>query len=161
MENIPIEIYCKSKQEVEMSKNIIIGTILVVVSAILFSGCAKSVTCKSQDSSELRVSVLEDSVDPLIVTNRWNPFVGGWFADDVIESDSRVTATMTAPAVFTIWGSKRIIMDGEKDTVYLGEDSYKCGGDLSILTKLVKKINKAKIDDRLRALEASTDEGRY
>ncbi|MDQ1268346.1 MAG: hypothetical protein QG560_989 [Campylobacterota bacterium] len=144
-----------------MSKKIIIGTMLVVAGIVLFSGCAKSATCKSQDNSELRVSVLEDSIDPSIVTYRWNPFIGGWFSDDVVESDSRVTATMTAPAIFTIWGSKRIVMDGEKDTVYLGEDSYKCGGDLSILTKLVKKINKAKVDDRLRALESSTDEGRY
>jgi hypothetical protein len=136
-----------------MSKNIIIGIMLITAGMVLFSGCAKSATCTGKDNSELRVSVLEDSTDPSIITYRWNPFIGGWFSDDVVESDSRVTATMTAPAIFTIWGSKRIIMDGEKDTVYLGEDSYKCSGDLSILTKLVKKINKAKIDDRIRALE--------
>lgn len=144
-----------------MSKNIVIGMLLLAVGVGLFSGCAKSVTCKSQDNSDLRVSVLEDSVDPLIVTYRWNPFIGGWFTDDVATDKSTVTATMTQPAIFTIWGSKRIVMDGEKDTVHLGEDTYKCNNDLSILTTLVKKINKAKMDDRLRALESSTDQGRY
>jgi hypothetical protein len=144
-----------------MSKNIITGTILIAIGIVLFSGCAKSVTCTSQENSELRVSVLEDSIDPSIITYRWNPFIGAWFSEDVFESDSKVTANMTNPAIFTIFGAKRIIMDGEKDTVYLGEDSYKCSGDLSILTKLVKKINKAKIDDRLRALDSSMEQGRY
>lgn len=144
-----------------MNKNIIISALLLGVSVSLFSGCAKSVTCKSQDNSDLRVSVLEDSVDPLIVTYRWNPFIGGWFMDDVATDKSTVTATMTQPAIFTIWGSKRIVMDGEKDTVYLGEDSYKCNNDLSILTKLIEKINKAKIDDRLRSLNSDINQGRY
>lgn len=161
MEIISIEIYLNSTKEVKMSKDIVIGTLLLAVSVGLFSGCAKSVACTAKDSSQLRVSVLEDSVDPLIVTNRWNPLVGGWFNNDVIESESKVTATMTTPALFTTFGSKRIILDGSNDMVYLGEDSYKCNNDLSVLTTLVKKINKAKMDDRSRALGSSMDQGRY
>lgn len=144
-----------------MKKNIAKSALLLIVGIVLFSGCAKSVTCTAQDNSELRVSVLEDSLDPMIVTYRWNPFFGGWFMDDVIADKSTVTATMTQPALFTIWGSKRIIMDGEKDTVYLGEDAYKCNNNLSVLTKLVKKINQEKINDRLRALDSSIESGRY
>lgn len=144
-----------------MKKNIMMGALLLAIGTVLFSGCAKSVTCTAQDNSELRVSVLEDSIDPLIVTYRWNPFFGGWFMDDVVADKSTVTATMTQPAIFTIWGSKRIIMDGEKDTVHLGEDAYKCNNDLSVLTTLVKKINKAKIEDRVRALDSSIDQKRY
>lgn len=63
--------------------------------------------------------------------------------------------------IFTIWGSKRIVMDGKKDTVYLGEDAYKCNNDLSVLTTLVEKINQEKINDRLRALGSSMDQGRF
>ncbi len=144
-----------------MKKNIMIGALLLAIGTVLFSGCAKSVTCTAQDNSELRVSVLEDSIDPLIVTYRWNPFFGGWFMDDVAADKSTVTATMTQPALFTMWGSKRIVMDGKKDTVYLGEDAYKCNNDLSVLTTLVEKINQEKINDRLRALGSSIDQGRF
>jgi hypothetical protein len=150
-----------------MNKRIVIGSLFLVSIMSILSGCAKSVTCKSSDNSEIRVSVLEDSLDPMIVTNRWNPFVGSWFNDDITSgkptSHSRniITANMTTPAAFTILGAQRIILNGDDDTVYLGEDSYKCNNDLSVLTTLVKKINSAKMDDRIRHLEADIHNGRY
>jgi hypothetical protein len=143
-----------------MMKHLIYGSFILASSLIFFSGCAKSVECKAPDNSKIRVSVLEDSTDPLIVTYRWNPFVGGWFTGDVISDGDKAIANMSTPALFTIWGAQNIQLDGKNDKVILGEDSYKCNGDLSTLTLLIQKINRTKIDDRIRALQSDANSGR-
>ncbi|MFA5215627.1 hypothetical protein [Sulfuricurvum sp.] len=150
-----------------MNKHMVVSTLLLASIVSVFSGCAKSVTCRAPDNSEIRVSVLEDSLDPTIITYRWNPFIGGWFTGDVTSGKSLlndtnvITANMTAPAPFTIFGAKRITLNGDNDTVYLGEDSYTCNNDLSVLTTLIQKINRASTDDSLRGLKALKDSRKY
>lgn len=54
--------------------------------------------------------------------------------------------------VNTPFMSLKIELDGDKKTVQLGEDKYVCEENIVDIVQLVKKIEKEKIDRRMRVI---------
>lgn len=131
------------------------GVLAALLLTVGFSGCSQKITCVAPDNSEIRVDVLENGVNPKIVTNRWNPFSGAWYsAHPRTVSDGVIVASRTTPGLSEVFGAQRIELNGNENTVRVGENSFKCNGNVSELTTLIEEINRQKFQDRVRKVSS-------
>lgn len=145
--NIPYSGYTMNK--------IVLTTVVLLVSIVGFSGCAKSTQCKMPDNSNVRISVLEDNLNTVIIRDRWNPIMEAVYSEDVTVYGNVIIANRSEFSklhVNTVFMPLKIELDGDKKTVQLGEDKYACEEDILDIVQLVKKIEKEKVDKRIRSV---------
>lgn len=138
-----------------MNKQVLLSAVLCAGMMGGLSGCAKAVQCQAPDNSTVRISVLEDSKTPVIIRDRWNPFMEAVYSERIKINGNTVYAERSEVSklhINTPFTNQTMKLDGSNDTVEIGEGKYTCGGTLMEVINLVKKVEKSEIDSRKRAL---------